>query len=1183
MGFVHLHVHTEYSLLDGACRIKKMMPMLKEMGQTAVAMTDHGNMYATIVFYREAKACGLNPIIGCEVYTSLNSRFDKSTREMGHLVLLCKDNVGYKNLIAMVSFANMEGFYYRPRVDWELLEKYHEGLICLSACFAGDVQQKLIQGDYEGAKELALRFRSVFGPENYFLEIQDHGLEDDPVVCRGVIKLSQETGIPIVATNDAHYLRKSDAKAQKILLCVQTQKTFSEDTGMGFSTDEFYLKSEEEMRKLFEYVPEACDNTVKIAERCHVVFPEIDDEKNKVYYLPVFEWTDGLSHYDYLRKIAYDGLDKRYPKEKQTKELIDRLEYELSVINKMGFVDYFLIVMDFIRYAKDHGIPIGPGRGSGAGSLVAYCIRITNIDPLRYNLIFERFLNPERISMPDFDVDMCPVRRGDVLAYVKERYGEDHVANIVTFGTMKAKAAVKDVARVLGFTPQEANALTKMIPDKMNLTKEEKKMSYLHLCVERVPELRALYESDPRVKELLDMSESIENSPRHSSVHACGIVIAKEPVYHYVPLAVNDGQVVAQFDMVEVEHVGLVKMDFLGLRNLTVINDACKLIRKYNPDFNIENVDVEDPAVYDLLSNGETEGIFQLESGGMKKTLISLKPRCMEDIIAIISLYRPGPMDSIPTYIYNKQHPDKIKYKHPALEPILNVTYGCMVYQEQVMQIVRELAGFSYGRADVVRKAMGKKKMDIMTREREYFVNGKKRDDGSVEIPGCVANGIPADIANEIYDEMVKFAEYAFNKSHAAAYAYVTYYTAFLKTHYKKEYMAALLTSVIDKTDKMVAYINECRNQGIEVLSPDINESEDIFTVSGNGVRFGLKAVKSVGTNAIADILEERAKGGHFTSFYNFCKRMLDGYDVDSRTVESLIYCGAFDAFEQNRRQMIQAFPEIKKNLSGYLKEKSEGQLTLFGEEEPEGDDDYVFPKAEEFNKKEKLMLEKKVTGLYLSDHPMRDYENDFEMSGATPIASLFGDDSGYENNQKIRIFGIMTKVTKKMTKNDTQMAICTVEDLSGSVEVLLFSKAYEKYSTRIAEDSVFVIDGKLSIKEDTFSGGDEGEDGAGGGNVSISVILNDLREVKVKQSDTDNAAGQRRILIVHMYDEDKPRLNDCIEMLMQNTGGDEVYFDFADEGRKARFKKNNIAITPTFIRSLRGLLGNDRVEVRTL
>ncbi len=1183
MGFTHLHVHTEYSLLDGACRIKKMMPLLKEMGQTSIAMTDHGNMYATIVFYREAKTNGIKPIIGCEVYTCLKSRFDKSTREMGHLVLLCKDNVGYKNLIEMVSFANMEGFYYRPRVDWELLEKYHEGLICLSACFAGDVQQKLIQGDYEGAKALALRFRDVFGPENYYLEIQDHGLEDDPVVCRGILKLHQETGIPVVATNDAHYLRKTDAKAQKILLCVQTQKTMSEDTGMGFSTDEFYLKSEEEMRKLFDYIPEACDNTMKIAERCNVVFPEIDDEKNKVYYLPVFEWTEGLSHYDYLRKIAYEGLDRRYTKQQQTPALIERLEYELSVINKMGFVDYFLIVMDFIRYAKDHGIPIGPGRGSGAGSLVAYCIRITNIEPIRYNLIFERFLNPERISMPDFDVDMCPVRRSDVLAYVKRRYGEDHVANIVTFGTMKAKAAVKDVARVLGFSPQEANALTKMIPDKMNLTKEEKKMSYLHLCVEKVPELHAMYESDPRIKELIDMSESIENSPRHASVHACGIVISKEPVYKYVPLAVNDGQVVAQFDMVEVEHVGLVKMDFLGLRNLTVINDASKLIRKYKPDFNIEEVDVDDPAVYDLLSQGQTDGIFQLESGGMKKTLISLKPRGMEDIIAIISLYRPGPMDSIPTYIYNKQHPDKIVYKHPALEPILNVTYGCMVYQEQVMQIVRELAGFSYGRADVVRKAMGKKKMDIMTREREYFVNGKKREDGSVEIPGCVANGIPADIANEIYDEMVKFAEYAFNKSHAAAYAYVTYYTAYLKTHYKKEYMAALLTSVIDKTDKMVGYINECRNQHIDLLPPDINESEDIFTVSGNGVRFGLKGVKSVGSTAIADILAEREKNGPFTGFYNFCRRMLDGYDVDSRTVESLIYCGAFDSFEQSRRQMIQAFPEIRKNLSGYLKEKSEGQMSLFGEDEPNGEDDFIFPDVEEFSKKDKLMLEKGVTGIYISDHPMREYEQEFRSSGATDIGELTKDDSGLRDNQKITVFGIMTKVVRKMTRNDTQMAICTVEDLTGSVEVLLFSKAYEKFSMKIAEDAVFLIEGKLSIKEDTFSsgGGDGAEDASGGGNVSVSVILNDLRQVKAHEEPVTEP--KRRILIVHMYNSDNGKVNDCIQMMMDNVGGDEVYFDFVDQNRKARFKKNDVDASPTFVRTLRGLLGDDRVEVRTL
>ena len=806
MGFVHLHVHTEYSLLDGACKVKKMPGLIKEMGQTAVAMTDHGNMYGTIYFYKYAKAAGIKPIIGCEVYTAARTRFDK-TKELdsnnGHLILLCKDNKGYKNLIEMVSVANLEGFYYKPRVDMELLEKYHEGLICLSACLAGDVPQLLLADRYEDAKALALKYLSIFGEGNYYLELQDHGIEEQKIVMDGLLRISRETGIPLVATNDAHYLQKKDVHAQKVLIYVQIQKTIDEESGMGFSTDEFYLKSEDEMRSLFEYVPEALDNTVKIAEQCNVVFPEIDDSKNRVYYLPVFKWTEGLSHYDYLRKLTFEGFEQRYTPEQRTKELVERVEYELDIINRMGFVDYFLIVWDFINYAKSHGIPIGPGRGSGAGSIVAYCTRITNIEPIRYNLIFERFLNPERISMPDFDVDMCPVRRNEVFEYVQHKYGEKNVANIVTFITLKAKAAIKDVARVLGFSVGEANRLTKMIPDKMTIRE----------AVTKVPELKSLYESDERIRDLMDTSETIENSPRNPSVHACGIVIAENPIYTYVPVAVNDGVTVSQFDMKIVEEVGLVKMDFLGLRNLTVIEDACKLVRKKVPDFDIEKIDMDDPEVYELLSRGETDGIFQLESGGMKQTLVSLKPKSIEDITAIISLYRPGPMDNIPTYIYNKSHPESIQYKHPLLENSLKVTYGVMVYQEQVMQIVRELAGYSYGRADIVRKAMGKKQMEVMAREREYFINGKKRDDGSVEIPGCVANGVPANIANEIFDDMIKFAEYAFNKSHAAAYAYVTYYTAFLKTHYKREYMAALLTSVLGKTDKMVGYINECTKQ----------------------------------------------------------------------------------------------------------------------------------------------------------------------------------------------------------------------------------------------------------------------------------------------------------------------------------------------------------------------------------
>lgn len=1174
MGFVHLHVHTEYSLLDGACKIKKMLPRLAEMGQTAVAMTDHGNMYATIYFYKYCKAAGIKPIIGCEVYTAPRTRFDKVSRELdgelGHLVLLCKDNVGYKNLIKIVSFSNTEGFYYKPRVDMELLRENSEGLIALSACLAGDIPRLLVADDYDAAKRKAIEYNEIFGSGNFYLEMQDHGIEEQKKVNEGVIRLSRETGIPLVATNDAHYIRKEDAKAQKVLVCVQIQKTINEENGMGFSTDEFYLKSEDEMRNLFEYVPEAIENTVKIAEQCNVIFPEIDDAKNRVYFLPVFKWTEGLSHYDYLRKITFEGFDKRYTKEQQTPELIERVEYELSIINKMGFVDYFLIVWDFINYAKQNGIPIGPGRGSGAGSIVAYCIRITNIEPIGYNLIFERFLNPERISMPDFDVDMCPVRRHEVFEYVQRKYGADCVANIVTFGTMKAKQALKDVARVLGFQASEANAITKLMPDKMTIAD----------VVEKVPEIKNMYETDSRLKELFNMAESVENMPRHASVHACGIVIGENPIYTYVPLAVNEGVTVTQFDMKIVEEVGLVKMDFLGLRNLTVIEDACKLIRKKLSDFSMDKIDINDPEVYDLLSNGDTDGIFQLESGGMKKTLTSLRPRSIEDVTAIISLYRPGPMDSIPQYISNKNHPDSIKYKHPMLANILDVTYGCMVYQEQVMQIVRELAGYSFGRADIVRKAMGKKQMDVMAREREFFIHGKKREDGSVEIPGAVSNGVPAEIANDIFDEMVKFAEYAFNKSHAAAYSYVTYYTAYLKTHFTKEYMAALLTSVLGKTDKMVEYINACKDKGIEVLPPDVNESLDVFTVSGENIRFGLSAVKNVGKNVVLDLIAEREANGSFKSFYDFCKRMLNGKDVDSRTIENLVNCGAFDSLSKNRRQLVISFPDIKKSLVSYFKERSGGQLTLFGEIEP--DEEFNYSVVEDYPKKRKLALEKEVTGLYLTDHPMKEYAHLTDSFGGVKVGQIFSEDSLYTNNSKIRLFGILTKVTKKLTKNETMMAICVLQDLTGSVEILAFSKTYDKYSHMLEEDRVVIIDGKLSLKEDTFGDDESGETGQ----VSASVIVSEVTPVDSPETDISDIGIQKRedevrCLLLVVRNSNSSNLDSVIECLIQNRGGNDVYFNFADKKKSARFSKCGVDMSDAVLAKLKKLLGDENVQVK--
>ncbi len=1176
MGFVHLHVHTEYSLLDGACKIKKMMPLLKEMGQTAVAMTDHGNMYGTINFYKEAKKAGIKPIIGCEVYTAARTRFDK-TKEFdssnGHLVLLCKDNTGYKNLIEMVSFANIDGFYYKPRVDLELLRKYHEGIIALSACLAGDVPQKLLANDYEGAKKVALEYLDIFGEGNYYLEVQDHGLEEQKIVNEGIIRLSKETGIPLVATNDAHYLQKKDAKAQRVLVCVQIQKTIDEENGMGFSTDEFYLKTEKEMRNVFEYIPEAIDNTVKIAEKCNISFPAIDDSKNRVYFLPVFKWTEGLSHFDYMKRIVYEGFDQRYPKEKQTDELKERLEYELSVINKMGFVDYFLIVWDFIKYAKDHGIPIGPGRGSGAGSLVAYCMRITNIEPFTYHLIFERFLNPERISMPDFDVDMCPVRRHEVIEYVQQKYGVENVANIVTFGTMKAKNAIRDVARVLNYPYSEANKLSKMVPDKMSLAE----------ALEKAPELRSLYDSDSKVREIIDMSESLENSPRHASVHACGIVIGELPIYKYVPLAVNDGVTVTQFDMKVDEEIGLVKMDFLGLRNLTVIEDACKLVRKKIPDFNIEEVDMNDPEVYEMLSQGQTDGVFQLESGGMKKTLISLKPRTIEDIIAIISLYRPGPMDSIPVYIQNKNHPENIKYKHPLLENSLKVTYGCMVYQEQVMQIVRELAGYSYGRADIVRKAMGKKQMDVMTREREIFIHGKKAEDGTVEIPGAVANGVPAEVANDIFDEMIKFAEYAFNKSHAAAYAFVTYYTAYLKRHFKHEYMAALLTSVIDKTDKMVPYIISCQEQDIEILPPDINKSDVVFSVENNCIRFGLSAVKNVGKAIVENIIEERTRNGNFDSFYNFCERMMSSYDIDSRTVESLVRSGAFDSFGYKRRQLEVAFGEIKKSLYSYVKEQKQGQVSLFDSAEVE-EPDYVYPDVEEYSKKEKLSYEKEVTGIYLSDHPMKDYAQMISKGGYSTVADINNDTDTFVNNAPVSIIGILSKVTKKLTRNDTMMAVLQLQDLTGNIEVLLFSKTYDKFSSLLEEDKIVLVSGKISIRSDAYGGAGDTEEEEN--YETASIICSDIQEItspdmKVERPTYKKNMSNEKKLVVTVTDNDSANLPRCIEILTKNVGASPVFFCFSDKGKVARFNANNVLISNSLIQELSSVLGDFKVQVK--
>ena len=916
MSFTHLHLHTEYSLLDGACRLDDLLDRAVELGMDSIAITDHGVMYGAVDFYKKAKARGIKPIIGCECYLASRGRKDKVhalDNERYHLVLLCENATGYQNLISMVSKAWTEGFYTKPRIDRELLEQYHEGIIALSACLAGEIPRALIADDYERAKEKALWYNKVFGQGNFYLELQNHGIREQKQIEPMLIRLSKETGIPLVATNDTHYVRKEDSKIQQVLICIATNTTLGQGNGLEFDSDEFYLKSEEEMHELFSHVPEAIENTQIIADRCNYDF-EFGNTK-----LPHFEVPDGRDHFEWFREQCYAGMYRNYG-DNPPKDYFDRLNYELDVINKMGYVDYFLIVHDFIRYAKSKGIPVGPGRGSGAGSIAAYCIGITGIDPMKYNLLFERFLNPERVSMPDFDVDFCYERRGEVIDYVIEKYGADHVAQIVTFGTLAARAAIRDVGRAMGIPYNIVDNVSKQVPRELNIT--------IQKALKKSPEFRSLYESSDEIKSLIDTSMKVEGMPRHTSTHAAGVVITRDPVASYVPLALNDNSPVTQYTMTTLEELGLLKMDFLGLRTLTVINDAVKMIRLKDNSFDINRIDIADKATYEMMASGQTEGVFQFESEGMKSVLIGLKPVDIEDLIAVISLYRPGPMDSINTYIENRHHPEKTVYKTEKLREILEVTYGCMIYQEQVMQIFRSLAGYSYGRADIVRRAMSKKKHDVMEKERKNFIYGIVREDGTVECDGCVKRGIPAEVANDIFDDMSSFASYAFNKSHATAYAYVAYQTAYLKCHYPCEFMAALLSSVLDNTDKVTEYTDECNRIGIKILPPNVNESNDNFTVSNGNIRFGMLAIKNLGRSFIRNIISER-NAGKFTSFYNFCSRM-HGSDFNKRAVESLIKSGALDGLGANRRQMLMAMNEIIDELDSKKRRNVEGQIGLF-------------------------------------------------------------------------------------------------------------------------------------------------------------------------------------------------------------------------------------------------------------
>ncbi len=1054
--FVHLHVHSEFSLLDGACRIKDMPERAIELGQTAMAITDHGVMYGTVDFYRAAKKAGIKPIIGCEVYTSRRTMHDKVYEfdsDPYHLVLLCKNQAGYQNLIKLVSAGFVEGFYNKPRVDEELLRKHSEGLICLSACLSGEVSRKILESNFTGAKEVALRYLEIFGKDNYYLEVQDHGIPEQSRVNKGILRLHEETGIPLVATNDAHYTRREDASIQDVLMCIQTGKTVDNPDRMKFTGEEFYLKSGDEMATLFSSYPGAIENTVLIAERCNYdyVFGE--------YHLPKFELPTGeLDAYQYLEKICNEGFLQRYPDNPPGYR--DRLSYELNMISSMGFVDYFLIVYDFIAYARKLGIPVGPGRGSGAGSMAAYCLQITNIDPMKYSLFFERFLNPERISMPDFDIDFCPTRRQEVIDYVIEKYGADHVAQIVTFGTMAARGAIRDVARVINIPYADADTVAKLIPFQIGMTIEN--------AIKLSKPLRDLYENDDRIKKLLDTARSLEGMPRHASTHAAGVVITKEPVAAYVPLARNDEAIVTQFTMGTLEELGLLKMDFLGLRNLTVIDEAAKLIRKNDPAFDIDLIDINDDATYKMLSTGDTLGVFQLESAGMTSVVVGLVPHSIEEITAVVALYRPGPMDSIPRYLKGKHHPETVRYKHPMLHDILDVTYGCIVYQEQVMEIFRKLGGYSLGRADVVRRAMSKKKMNVLEQERENFIRGNSNEG----IPGCASNGVSEDIANSLFDEILDFANYAFNKAHAAAYAVVSYQTAFLKCHYPKEFMAALLTSVLDSTAKVSEYISECRRIGIEVLPPDINESDDGFTVSGNNIRFGLVAVKNIGRKFILEMMEDRLTSGPFTSFQDFCERMFSR-DLNRRAVENLIKCGAFDSFGY-RSALLQVSSGILDNIAAIRNKNLEGQIDFFSMENTAVDsvkEEVPLPNIPELPKKILVAYEKEVTGLYLTGHPLEDYNETIKQLCPTKIGKILTiteeSDDNLKDGQGVTLACLVTKVRVKATRTDSMMAYVNVEDESGTMELIVFPKTFERSSAFVKEDSVIAVSGRLTLRED--------------------------------------------------------------------------------------------------------------------
>ena len=1059
MNFTHLHLHTEYSLLDGSGKIKEMVARVKELGMDSMAITDHGVMYGVIDFYRACLAEGIRPVIGCEVYVAPGSRFDReagtSDDRYYHLVLLAENNTGYANLMKIVSKGFLEGFYYKPRVDYEVLKEHSEGIIALSACLGGEVASNLRKGFYEEAKKAALNLREIFGENDFFLELQDHGISEQKSVNQGLLRMSRETGIELVATNDVHYTFESDSAAHDILLCIQTQKKVTDENRMRYEGGQYFIKSPEEMHTLFPYAAEALENTHKIAERCQV---EIEFGE---YKLPVFDVPEGFTALEYLQKLCREGLNVRYPD--PSKELIERLDYEIETIRSMGFVDYFLIVGDFIKYARDHGIIVGPGRGSAAGSIVSYSLGITNIDPIRYNLLFERFLNPERLTMPDIDIDFCFERRQEVIDYVVSKYGKDRVVQIVTFGTMAARAVIRDVGRALDLGYGRVDTVAKMIPTELGIT-IEKALKYN-------PELRSLYDGDEDIHYLIDMSMRLEGLPRHTSMHAAGVVISKAPVMEYVPLSrASDDSVTTQFTMTILEELGLLKMDFLGLRTLTVIQNAVRLVNKKRKDdiIDIDKVDYDDKNVYSLIASGKTEGIFQLESAGMKSFMKELKPRNMEDIIAGISLYRPGPMDFIPKYVKGKNVSGGIVYDCPQLEPILSPTYGCIVYQEQVMQIVRDLAGYSYGRSDLVRRAMSKKKASVMEKERHNFVYGNEEEN----VPGCMKNGISEEVANRIFDEMTDFAKYAFNKSHAAAYAVVSYQTAYLKCYYPVEFMAALMTSVIDNPGKVAEYIFTCRQMGIKILPPDINEGDSTFSVSNGAIRYGLSAIKGLGRPVIEAVVREREENGNFTSLKDFADR-LSGKEVNKRTVESFIKSGAFDSLPGTRKQLMMIYVQVLDDVAQNKKRIMTGQISLFdfaGEEE-KTDYEISLPDTGEYTIEQKLAFEKEVMGIYVSGHPLEAYTDLLKMNITATTLDFAVDEETNEVKVKdgdmATVGGIITGKTVKTTRTNSMMAFITLEDMVGAVEIIVFPKDYERYKILLNEDNKVMVRGKIAVEED--------------------------------------------------------------------------------------------------------------------